>query len=251
MPKRRRPLGISKGLALRAAAIRRGGARRLANARSGGFLGLEFKFYDTYHSANIAASAHPADHNPAAVDCLSAMAQGDGPSERDGNRCILKKIDIVGKVQLPPSAGESLVGTDLNESNIYMALVLDTQSNGAHPNGSDIWKNFSGSLNQFQDLCMRNLEQAGRFRVLWKKVIVLKPDTFTADYNAPLPDLWTYPGVSRHFACHLKLDIPVQFKSSSAGIASVSDNSLHFFCGSDSQQLAPHLRYTSRVRFVG
>ncbi len=219
--------------------------RARALARTGGFSGIELKFLDTSRAAlTIPAptGAAGAELDPATVLCLNAMQQGDGESDRDGRRIVMKSVYVTGSVSIAPQA--NLTTTDLAPL-VYLALVLDTQSNGAAPNSEDIFTNPAGAaLNAAQP--MRNIQYTNRFKVLAK-----------ADIEMPQPQL-VYDGTnieaagcSKMFSFFKKFEIPVNFTGTTGTIATVSDNSLHIIGYTNSTTYAPLLNYNSRVRYVG
>jgi len=87
---------------LRAGGRRLRAARYIANQRSGGFLGIEKKFYDTgLTSAALTAptDATGGEHDPSSTSMISTPAQGDSEQNRDGKRIVIKSVQITGVVR--------------------------------------------------------------------------------------------------------------------------------------------------------
>jgi len=218
---------------------------RASNVRIGGFLGIEHKFYDTTYTAAITNSTGMTglEADPNTVNCISAPAQGDGESDRDGKKINIESVHVHGVVSIASQADQT--GADVVPT-IMIALVLDTQSNGAQLNSEDVYKNLTSSALS-SPTPLRNLQYSRRFKVLKTKIL-----------NFPAPAL-SYDGTNMEqsgktmsFGMDIKrLNIPVTFTSTTAGIANVVDNSLHIIATTSSTTMAPTLYYNARIRFVG
>lgn len=225
-----------------AVSMRRGPtARRLAS------MGIETKFIDTGLVSSALAGAATTingEQDPTTLNTISAIAIGDTESSRDGRTCTLKSVQVKGVIREPFLEG---VTSPLNENGYFVAVVLDTQSNGAQLNSEDVFDNPSGS-NIVTDQPMRNLQFINRFIVLWSKSFTrpARDGTVTnlptAEYNAS--------GVT--FSMYKKLNVPVHFTLTTAAMAAIADNSLHVISWCRiSAVLAPEISYSARVRFVG
>lgn len=220
--------------------------RYVSNARIGGFLGIEKKFYDTSRAAvAIVAStdASGAEYDPAAVNCLNAPAQGDGESNRDGRQIRMKSLLVRGAVYCPSQADQT--AADVSPTVRVMA-VLDTQTNGAQLNSEDVFTNPAGSGTTATSP-FRNLQYSKRFRVLASKKVQFPPFSPTWD-GTNLEQC----GQAKDFQMSVNLkDLVVNFVGTTAGVASVADNSIHIIAYTNSTAAAPTLSYNSRLRFVG
>lgn len=203
----------------------------------------ELKFYDTSLAATtLPATVTSAEFDPATVLTLSAPAQGDGPSDRDGKRIVIKHVTVKGHVR-----SDGVPDTTLKQWNrVHIALVLDKQSNGAQENSEDVYTapGAGALVNAF-----RNLQYSARFKVLASKTISF--DTPNAIWDGAAVD---NGGQSATFVFDKKLNLPVTFTTgTSAGIANVIDNSLHIVAFADISA-TPNLfaiSYAARIRFVG
>lgn len=216
------------------------------NARTGGLLGVELKFYDLSYTADIAApdDSTGAEADPATVLCLSAPGQGDGASERIGRSIQAHSIAVEGIVRQTNIATGS---TSIKPRVVFVALVLDTQTNGAQLNSEDVYTNPLGNAIT-SVCCMRNISERGRFRVLAVKRLSLTP---VGTWNGTNVTAY-YP--ERYFRFYRKLNgMEINFKSGgNAGVANVTDRSLHVLCFStDASADAPSLYYNSRFRYTG
>lgn len=222
------------------------GGRRAMNARTGGFLGIETKFYDTA-LADTALATNTAgaggELDPTA-DTISAPAQGDGEENRDGNRILLKSAFVNGMINLSAQTNQTAADGAMGWS-VY--LVHDKQSNGATLNSEDVFVNPTGSALGGATL-LRNLQYSTRFRVLAKAHGTI--DQPNMSYDGTNIEVG---GVQRQFTLGWKGDMPVQFKggATAAGITGVADNSLHIIGFTTSTGMAPKITYNARVRFQG
>lgn len=224
----------SRALAMTRLAYR--GRRR----STGGLVGVEYKYIDL----NRGGLAIPntwvgGEMDPAVALCLNACVQGTDVSDRDGSKIVLKRIDISGQVY---RAAAAAVAAGRAASYITVALVLDTQTNGAQLNAEDVY-----STNGVDAYARRVIEYSQRFKVLWKGSFILQDDMSWNDAAATAG----VGGVARKFEIHKKMDLPVQYiTGAGAGtIADIRDNSLHMIAASTGA--LDLIEYNSRVRFVG
>lgn len=218
-------------------------ARRLAQA---GYFPPETKFYDTTFSGALAAPADASggECDPATVLCLSAPAQGDGEQNRDGNKMLVKSVFINGMIDCAPQADQTAADIACC---YYVALVLDTQTNGSQLNSEDVYTNPSG-LNLLAANPLRNLQYSSRFRVLaTTSGHIDQPNMAFDGTNIE------QGGARKPFVLSWSGSLPVQFKggATAAGVSGVADNSLHVIAFTSTTGLIPTLRYNSRIRFQG
>ncbi len=221
--------------------VRRPARRRTFNPRTGGFLGIENKFFD---SENTAASFSTAWilMNPSLTSKLTAMAQGDGPQERDGRKYSMTSIHIKGFINVPPVESNTAPAGD---TIVRLVLVWDTQTNGAELTPADVMlTGVSNNVNSF-----RNLQFTSRFKVLWDKTFNLVVSR--AGMNEGSANLFGAGIVRIPFKINktFKTPISVTRSGSTANISNVTDNSISIIgVGITS---TPTLTYEARIRFVG
>lgn len=213
------------------------------NTAWSGYLDKELKFYDT--SVINGAIVNSVDASGGVLDptelCLNAPSQGDGPSNRDGRKIVMKSIQINGVLQMASNATQlDFLGTTM------VALVLDTQTNGAQCQSDDVFLNSTGAI-AGSVTALRELLHGKRFRVL--KKWILEPRTPASGYDGTNPGVG---GSSQHFGCYLKVDIPVMFGSGTTStVNNIVDNSLHMIAFSDTSAATETLNYQARIRFLG
>lgn len=74
------------------------------NARTGGLLGVETKYFDTSLVGSTVASptdASGAELDPATILCLNGVPQGNTATTRDGQKIAMKSVQIEGRIWLP------------------------------------------------------------------------------------------------------------------------------------------------------
>lgn len=221
--------------------------------------GDELKAYDTWVVATELAFAGnwvDTQIDPLSVNCLSAMPTGTGSSERIGRKIVIKSIQVSGSIF---NAGLIEGYNPIRPGSVLIAIVLDTQTNGAQLQGGDVYYTGESDI-YFGNLLVactpfRRLEGMSRFKVL-KKVLLR---FIAAPFATVLEDdqgvgLINMPQQNVTFQVNLDLNIPVTFFSDDEGIESVMDNSLHIIANRDNTESSGGqvlLSYISRIRYVG
>lgn len=223
-------------------------ARMVANAVTAGFIGLEKKFLDTAlaETALAATSALTGgEYDPAGAGCtgcLSCPAQGDTEQSRDGKRIVIDSLILKGFVVNGPTASAAVEGV----TKVFVAVILDTQTNVAQLNSEDVFKSLGGA-DAFNASPLKNLLFGKRFRILKSQVFDLThAGTFAAAAN------FGGNGVRREFDWYIpfKGGLPVNLNAgTTANVANVIDNSLHIVAFSTLAGSA--IGYNARIRFQG
>lgn len=224
----------------------------LKNARTGGLLGVETKYLDTAIGSVVLTS--PADASGGEVDptaigcvgCLSAPAQGDTASNREGFKIVAKSMQVEGNIMWVSQANQTAADV---AGIVFVALVLDTQTNGAQLNSEDVFTNPSAQpINCVTPL--RNMSYTERFKVLKIKKLICPSLPVTYDGTNI-----EQAGAVRSFKMFVNLNaLPIKFTSGSttANVSGVVDNSLHLIAyTTDAGSLNPVISYNARMRFVG
>lgn len=226
--------------------------RYARNARIGGFLGLELKFLDcAWNGVTIAASTDGSglEMQPSAgcTNCISCPGQGDGESQRDGRKFVIKSFWVSGTIDTSPAQDQ---GDAINNDGYFFALVLDTQANGATIVSENVYINPGSSGENMLPTPLRNLENSKRFTILASKFIrptntyALTDGTSTASIA---------PQNSAYVNLSWKGNISVDTTGTTADVASVSDNAVHLIActGAGGSTFTPVFRGKSRMRFMG
>lgn len=228
------------------AARKRRSAYYRGASRYAGNLGVEKKYYDTSAAVNIVAPTDctGGEADPTTVNCISAPAVGDNATARDGRKIVAKYLQIKGSVRFSTLTNQTL---SVDSNRIMVAVVLDTQTNGAQLNSEDVFTNPRAATTSAADV-LRNLNYAERFKILKQETFILEDPNFSWDgTNLEIN------GVSKQFDWYIPLkNLKIAFNATeAAGVASVLDNSIHIvaFATSTSPQCA--ITYNSRMRFIG
>lgn len=203
-------------------------------------LGVETKFFDT-EATDDAFALTWATMEPATTN-LTAIAQGDGESNRDGRNYVIKSIHVRGWIELPAAEAAMAPSADVLGR---ICLVWDTQTNGAQLTATDVMD--GGQTEDF--LAFRNLQFTKRFRILKDKHFNLKVTSSNMAQGAV--NLFAHGTVKQTFKWDITFKTPLQVTTSGTGadIANVTDNSIHII--GVASQVASLLNYQCRVRFVG
>ena len=189
------------------------------------------------------STAAGGEQDPATTLCLNLVRVGDADNNRTGRRIYMKYLYVQGSVIIPDIDGTATAPGDLPE--VFLALVMDTQTNGAQLNSEDVFTNPAASVTTAV-IPMRNLNYSSRFKVLCTKHISFGDMSL----GAISAENYANFGRTKLFRCYVALsDIPVTFASDTGGIADVIDNSLHVIAFCSSTSLAPVISYNSRLRY--
>lgn len=239
----------------RRARVRRGYVSR--GARSRGFigsatrsLGVEVKYFDV----GVDDKAIPASLdwtatglNPATPNTLFYPQVGDTASTRDGNKCVITRIEFEGIWKVNPGLSGDAI-TAITSARAFIALVLDTQTNKAGFTGDQVYVNPTATT-PGHIAPLRNMLDSRRFKVL--KAWSLVRDPIGMAYNTVSGTL-----VSAGFMKHIKFvancRIPIEFVANAGTVADLATNSIGLIGNAD-QTGAPSqtLTYNVRFRYLG
>ncbi len=220
--------------------------RRRRNPRIGGFLGIELKFYDSSLAASAItapADATGGEHDPSATVLFNTVVQGDGESQRDGRQIVMKSLGIRGHIGVAAQTNQT--ATDVSPT-IFIAVVLDTQTNGATISSENVYTNKAESGSHAASP-FRNLQFTKRFRILKSKLLTLKQPTLVWDGTNV-----EQGGFNTPFTMFVDLgNMAVNYSGTTETVANITDNSLHLIAYTSSTAVAPTMNYNARLRFVG
>jgi len=221
----------------------------LQNIRTGGLLGIEKKFLDIPRTG-IALTA-PTDATGGEIPptsivtgCYSAPAQGDGPTNRDGNKIVIVQADWKGAITCAAQVDQTAADVSCN---VFVAMVQDQQTNAAQLNSEDVFSNPAASSNLATSLS-RNMSYTRRFKILAMKTMTLRIPSLTWDgTNIEQSGFTNYCNLS------WRGKMPVTFTtgSTTADIANVTDNSIQMIAFCSNTGLAPTIVGSMRIRFYG
>lgn len=221
----------------------------LANA-----LGVEKKFLDvpctsTALTAPTDASGGEIQPTSVVTGCLSAPAQGDGPSNRDGSRIGIKSILVMGSFS-------NAIQQDQTDADVmptlFVALVQDKQTNGATIVSEQVYTNPAADAD-LAAMPLRNMSFTNRYKVLATQTVVVPQLQLMQD--SLVTATASQSGFNIPFVLQKKWKTPlrVQFTtgSTTADVANVIDNSLHIIAFATGTGTVPGIQFTSRLRFIG
>ncbi len=213
---------------------------QIANLRIGGFLGIENKFID--HELGVTTLSGTwagGELDEGTALSRSAIAQGDGESNRDGRKANLLSVHVKGFLRI---ISQEAAANPVFGGIVRLILVMDKQTNGAQLNAEDVVTVTTQDINAW-----RNLQNSQRFRILKDQRIempVTNMSTFQVnDFSTSQQEM------PFEFHVVFKKPIVVNHTGTTAVVASIADNSLHLIGIST---LGIHqISYVSRVRFRG
>ena len=130
---------------------------------------------------------------------------------------------------------------------MYLALVLDTHSNGAQLNSEDVFT-VAAAKKKLWINAFRDMTQVERYKVLWAKRFHEEHPPITYDGTNIEIGASSVP-----FEIYVNLKgLPVSFKANGGTIADIVDNSLHLIAiPAFSTIQHPTIMYQARLRFRG
>ncbi len=217
---------------------------RSRNYRTGGYIDMENKFVD-YRVDDDAFTTVWAggEMEDGTALSLTAVAQGDGESQRDGRVYRVNSVFVHGTIVVPANEAS---GNPISDEVARLALVWDKQTNGAQLNAEDVFLTIAAAddVDSF-----RNLQFTKRFQVLADKKF--RVNVTSAGMNEGGVNTFANGEVKFNFRMShvFKKPIKVTCKGTTAAIASIVDNSIHLIGTATSTAVL--LNYASRVRFTG
>jgi len=207
---------------------------------------VETKYFDTGTDSIVIpapADATGGEMDPSTILCLNGVPQGDTASSRDGFKIAMKSIQIEGQIYVPQQTNQTAAdGIPF----IMIALVLDTQTNGAQLNSEDV---FAAPADFISATALRNMSYTERFKVLKKKIVRIPQLSMTYD-GTNIEQAGAYVP----FSMFVKLGgLQTKFQSGTTTgyVGTIVDNSLHLIAFSSTISVPTQMVYNARLRYVG
>lgn len=219
---------------------------RRRNVRSGGLLGKELKYLDTQSvlvASPVTAAISTSTQDPSATTVFNSIAQGDGKGDRDGRQCIVKSLEIRGKIEHVEFKAQDQAGIPVTGR---IVIFQDKQTNAAMPTLTQLFIPPT-PLSVHQPYALRNLEYQKRFKILKDVMFQVKPQASVN--NAAITTVST---VFDKFKFHytIPMSMVTNFTGTDGTISTIVDNSLHMMIVADTASRLTCM-YQSRVRFIG
>lgn len=207
------------------------------------------KYVDSFNTGTALASPTDASGGeldasiagPTALGALVGVFSGATETGRIQNDIILTSLQIKGTVTCDAQANQT--ATDIG-TRVFLAVVLDTQTNGVQLSSEDVFTNPSATASLAASP-LRNMLNTKRYRVL---------KIWEMDFNNPSISFdgtnMEQSGMVMPFECYIPMELRVQYNTGNTGIVSgIVDNSLHMIGYTSSTALAPTIQYNCRARF--
>lgn len=232
------------------------GRKKFVRRTYAGALEKERKYFDSGLQNNTTIQSVEVDWSNSKVDAtcsgagavdmqaLFAPLQGNGVSNREGNKVLVHKISVKGEINVNPLANQN---AGYQGNHIRIIIVLDTQTNATAAAGNLI---LGSAPNANQIHAFQSTANFGRFRVLYDKVFKFDNPNFSWDGTN-----LEYDGLRRYFKFTKKFKKPllVRFNNTNGGtVADIVDNSFHLYVGRDNQSVQPtcSIMYQCRTVFT-
>lgn len=190
------------------------------SSAAGSSYGKEQKFFDTTLADTISSTLGLIDTG----DQLNLIPQGVTESTRVGRKAFLKSIQIQAIYQFSGSVGQG--------GAFYMYLILDKQCNGAIATTADVFTGTNAAST------LRELSNSSRFWVMKRWVHIIDPKVASGD-------------VTKNISFYKKLNIPIEYNSTTGAIGEICCNNLFLMAGSSNAGAAvTTLVGTARLRFT-
>lgn len=226
--------------------------RRRTNYRYSGLLGIEHKFLDVSIPATNMTTTFTC-YDPSTVNCINAVVQGDGATQRDGRSYIIDSVLVQGEIEVGATSTTNGPGS-CSDRVCKIALVLDRQTNGTQMNGNLVYAD-STDINDVYTF--RRLDQMKRYKVLRSKTIKFPVSLGAVTYlnGLGIEQQDTYPmKVPFSFIYKFKKPIKVNCGDATSGaVSNIVDNSLHIIGVTGPLGASQHIsiNYYARIRFRG
>lgn len=202
--------------------------------------------------------------DPIVGGCLDRIPQGSGPNQRMGMKANYRGLSFKGSIYCAPQ--ETVGSVKLHfAAEVFLAIVLDTQTNGAAMLASQVYDN-PGATTTLNTHLHRNKAYEDRFKVLKTKRFRLTPGACTAGSFPAIPantvagmapgqeyiPMHT-SGVLTQFDMYVNLKgIQGSFDPAVTGgdIAQHRDNSIHVIAIVNHDDMEPRLSYNSRLTYT-
>lgn len=180
--------------------------------------------FDQYQNTSNA----PATYNYA---CLVPTAVGSGNGQVNGDKFHLRDLRWKGEITKGLQVGTALAEPTV----IRLALVLDKQCNAAQENGAQIFDQWNNKSSAF---AFRNMQRAGRFRIIKDYKIKLDQTSLSIDPTSTTLENQSQKRIVKG-AWHPKYPIPFEIKgtSSTPDVAQLTTNNLFWVCHTQGVQV--------------
>lgn len=181
--------------------------------RTGGYYGrfagrnAELKFFDTANSFLFDTTGEVP-----ATGQLCLIPQGTTESTRIGRKCVIKSIQMRGRLLFTPGAATTGACTT------HLYLILDKQANGAAAAATDVMTSTA-----FAD-SFHNLANSQRF-------VVLKAWHHTFNCTAGVSG--AYNPMVKYLECFKKCNVPIEYSSTTGAITEIRSNNIFLLAGGD------------------
>ncbi len=217
-------------------------------------LGVETKFLDcAWNSVTINTSTDGSggEMQPSSgcTNALSVPAQGDTEATRDGKTYTVNSVWLSGVVN---TTGLSDQADVFEEEGIFIALVLDSQTNAGTVVSENVYDNPSTDPSSMLPQPLRNLEYSTRYKILDRIYIPAGNMYAMTDHatNSSTASISAQNAKAFNLNWKGNMKVTCTKAGTTANVSSVIDNAIHLV-GYSGGGLVKTFSGKSRLRFVG
>ncbi len=177
------------------------------------------------------------------IGSLNLIAQGVGPTNRIGRKCLLHSMHWKLMVQLDSVEGDLSIVSDDSGTLLRIIIYIDKQCNGSAATATDILESDTWSA-------FRNLENTGRFHMLHDQTYALN---FSA-IGGGTSTFEIFCGTNRFVRISKALrGLPIEFSSTTGAITEIKSNNIGMLIIAEYNTTPVNARVIGqcRVRFTG
>lgn len=220
------------------------------NLRTGGYTGVSKKYVDSWNTGTAipnnttcASGEIDASTGVGALSQLCGVIASASETGRTGDKVRYTSLHVTGTVSCAAQADQT--STDVG-TKVYVAIVLDTQTNGVQLNSEDVFTNPSATAT----LCanpIRDMQYSKRFKVVKTKKFYFDNPSITWDGTNI-----EQSGFCQDLDMYVNLDVIQQYTDANGTglVTGVLDNSFHLIAFTNSTALTPTIQYNCRARFI-
>lgn len=190
---------------------------------------VEKKFHDVTSGSTLAATW-------TASTSQNLVAQGVTEVQRVGRKMVIKDIHCQGQFSL---AAQNDVAAPSSGAKVRAMLIWDKQANGANATTADVLED-NTDINTFH-----NLANKGRFVTLYSFV-----DTLQLTAGSGTGVTGDFSGEIKSFSYHKKVNIPIEYDSTTGAITEIKSNNLFWLFGTTQTASLTNVGIKTRLRFT-
>lgn len=204
----------------------------------------EMKYFDGQKTNGIIPASTDwtaTEFDPDTVNCFFAPTVGTAVNQRVGREVRVMKWKVKGLIYCNQQVNQAIVD---NPACVRLIFYQDTQTNSTQAQGEEVMTTTASAITNIGSF--QNINNFGRFKVLYDKVHVIQGPTVTYDGTNI-----EQGGLAKYFKFSVNMKgLSVRFNATAGGTcADIVDNSFHLLATTADASFVPALFYASRVSY--